>query len=181
MWRLLGRTDPMPSAMQARIAGSKGVWYISAPTDSTNAVHQEKWIEIKKSQLKFRPHDEDLEDARFESQRLSFELLKYSKPLSSSTLNLAFIPVLRDRGVAMQKITEQILVYLDFERKDLLDALDDPPSIRTWIHNHNALLEDSERENEMAWLGALPFTLVEKIIFLIEVCLSFLFAGASGF
>ena len=155
--------------MQARIGGAKGIWYISAPTDTTSSKHRDWWIEIKASQLKFKPHNSDLDDTRYDSQRLSFELLKHSKPLTSSTLNLAFLPILQDRGVPVHKICDQVLQHLNFERKILLESLHDPRSLRRWVNARYSLLEDSDRENDMAWLGGLPLSLIEKIIFLLEV------------
>lgn len=171
LWRILGRTDPIPSVFQARFRGAKGVWYISAPTDTTSADHRDKWIEIKGSQLKFQSHDEDLDDTTYNRQRSFFEVLKYSKPLTSSTLNLAFLPVLQDRGVPMHKICDQVAQHLDFERANLLQSLRDPRSARRWINTKYALLEDSDRDSDMAWLGGLPFSLIEKTIFLLEVTL----------
>ena len=169
MWGILERTDPIPSAIQARIGGAKGVWYISASTDTTSPKHRDIWIEIKDSQLKFSPHDDDLDDDKFDDLRLSFEVLKYSKPLTSSTLNLAFIPILQDRGVPMDKICDQIEHYLKFEREALIQSLRDPRSLRTWINSQYAFLDDNDREREIAWLGGLPFSLVEKVIILLEV------------
>ncbi|KAI9660480.1 MAG: hypothetical protein M1821_009830 [Bathelium mastoideum] len=173
IWRGLGRTDPLPSAFQARIGGAKGIWYISAPTDSISTdsistIHRSKWIEVKKSQLKFQPHDDDLDDTKFNRHRRTFDLLKHSKPLATSTLNLAFIPILKDRGVPVDKIHDQILEYLDFERETLLQSINSPQSLRRWIHNRNAMLEDSDREHEITWLGGFPFSLLERIIIMLE-------------
>ncbi|KAL9095038.1 MAG: hypothetical protein Q9165_002640 [Trypethelium subeluteriae] len=162
MWQTMEMTDPLPSAIQARIGGAKGVWYISAPTDTMSPEHRKRWIEIKESQLKFHPHDDDLEDANYDSQRLAFEVLKYSKPLTSSTLNLAFIPILQDRGVSIDSVCCQVRDHLDFERANLLQALNGPTSLRRWITARYTLPEDNDRDNGLTWLGGLPFSLREK-------------------
>ncbi|KAL9069775.1 MAG: hypothetical protein Q9157_006054 [Trypethelium eluteriae] len=168
MWQIMEMTDPLPSAIQARIGSAKGVWYISAPTDTTSSEHRKTWIEIKQSQLKFHPHDDDLVDKTCDRRRLAFEVLKYSKPLTSSTLNLAFIPILQDRGVSIDSIYRQVRDHLDFERENLLQALNGPTSLRRWINARYTLPEDNDRDNGLAWLGGLPFSLREKVIFLLE-------------
>lgn len=42
-----------PTAVQARIGGAKGVWYVDPLSDPRS---DEKWIEIRPSQMKFK-HD----------------------------------------------------------------------------------------------------------------------------
>ncbi|KAI9687656.1 MAG: hypothetical protein M1820_010413 [Bogoriella megaspora] len=169
IWRILGKTGPIPSAIQGRIAGAKGIWFLSAPTDTTSAEHREIWIEITDSQLKFSPHEEDLHDSTFDPRRTTFELLKYSQPLRSTTLHLSFLPILKDRGVPVEKLRSQIEGHLDSERDILMQTLDDPVKLRMWINARHSMLEESSRDGEVPWAAGLPLMATEKVILLLEV------------
>ncbi|KAK5079891.1 hypothetical protein LTR16_008533, partial [Cryomyces antarcticus] len=99
MWCDNSLDGPVPSAFQGRIGGAKGVWMISAPSETTDLEHTSIWIEITPSQTKFKPHDTDLDDATFDSNRLTFEMLKFSGPPKTSILHMSFLSILQDRGI----------------------------------------------------------------------------------
>ena len=68
-----GTQGHMPSAFQGRIGGAKGLW--SVDPDSSSGRDQSIWIEINKSQKKFEPHPEDGDEGRYDSHRLTFDLV----------------------------------------------------------------------------------------------------------
>lgn len=66
------------SAFQARINGAKGVWYISAPYDTSDPAQLGVWIEITPSQRKIRCRQEYLDDKCCEPGRWSFDVVRFS-------------------------------------------------------------------------------------------------------
>lgn len=167
IWQRLGRSGPIPSAFQARINGAKGVWIRSGPMDSTFANDNEVWIEISNSQRKFFPHDEDTPQS-FDSNRWTFEVVKYTQKLRSAALHLAFVPILLNRGVHLEDMQKLVVGALNNEKDDLLSAAKDPIKLRAWINQRYSCVEDYERMGGIRWQASLPFSLAEKIILLLE-------------
>ena len=165
MWKALNNASMIPSVFQARINGAKGVWIRSAPTDSADPRHQDMWIDINSSQRKFSAHAEDV-DSSFDEKRWTFELLRASGKPSMSSLHLAFIPILVDRGVSESNIEKLIRDVLDYERVELLQALENPCVFRSWLQSHTSSGE--RRPGGLPWEAGLPVSPVEKVIFLLE-------------
>lgn len=167
VWKIYSRItdtrDPMPSAFQARFAGAKGIWIISAEPSTNDPLHLEPWIEITPSQLKFDPHEEDCFDSSFDPHRLTFEVVNYSVSPRPSELHISFIPIMVDRGVPREVLERFILDRLDVEREELWATLQDRVKLYHWVHKHSASRVDPER-----WLAAMPQSLPEKIKLLLE-------------
>jgi hypothetical protein len=167
----LGLSGGTPSAYQGRINGAKGVWIVSGPTHSSKTDDKKIWIEISESQEKFKPHDEDTDDD-YDINRWTFEVIKATAPVKANTLNIAFIPILEDRGVqhaALQSFIKDIMVS---QRRELIACVKDPVALRAWVNRN--MVRDSDRINERLgnldkqWLGGLPFARVDRVMYLLE-------------
>ncbi|KAF2491915.1 hypothetical protein BU16DRAFT_564396 [Lophium mytilinum] len=168
IWRMQGKAGPVPSFCQARIGGAKGIWIASASSTTTNPAHRDIWIEITESQLKFNPHREDLNDDTYDSNRLTFEVVKFGTSVVNSELHLAFIPIMLDRGVPQATLIKLMNDRLDFERAELLQAVESPKTLRTWLNKQQAREEERQRDGDMLWQASMPLRLPEKLVFLLE-------------
>jgi tRNA U34 5-carboxymethylaminomethyl modifying enzyme MnmG/GidA len=127
------------------------------------------WIEFTPSQEKFEPCAHDLKHDRFDPSRLTFEIKNFSKPPKPDKLHIAFIPILRDRGVPADTIQKIIVDNLDRERDSMLQALKEPIRFRKWINEQHRAREEANREKELGFIGSLPALSAEKIILMLEV------------
>ncbi|KAH7128366.1 RNA dependent RNA polymerase-domain-containing protein [Dendryphion nanum] len=168
IWRVYkgatGTNDPMPSAFQGRIGGAKGLWVVNAEYSSNNHDHQDIWIKISESQLKFEPHREDLDDSQYNRHRLTFELVNYSSAPAPSDLHISFIPIMVDRGVPIKDIANIMTERLDIERQTLLEILPDPVKMYDWHYKQGP----RTRDDNIPWQAALPHALDEKVRLLLE-------------
>lgn len=85
VWEALKQSGPVPAAFQGRIGGAKGVWIRSDSADTASVADREIWIEISESQLKFEAHAEDLDDQTYDRDRVTFEVLKWTRSVSASS------------------------------------------------------------------------------------------------
>jgi hypothetical protein len=166
VWRLLGKPGTIPSAFQARIGTAKGVWMISGATDSHNADDHKIWIEITASQSKFQAHDADFADDSFDEHRLTFEVVKSSSMPSTAGMNLAFLPILEDRGVPRERLERILSDRLDRDRAELLSILHDTIALRKWVHEQCSSGDNTS--TSMQWQAGLPLPGSEKVIMLLE-------------
>jgi hypothetical protein len=163
----LGIKGVRPVAFQARINGCKGVWMISAPYDTTEPKHLKRWGYMSESQRKVMPRDEDFSSG-CEIGRWSFELVKYISLPKSSTLNLDFIPILRNRHVSRDTLRQVIESQLDIDFSAFLESLNDPVSLRRWLHSEFSRMEKLNRKLGIREAGNFPSDWVEKSILLLE-------------
>ncbi|KAG9721366.1 hypothetical protein KCU73_g14266, partial [Aureobasidium melanogenum] len=163
----LGIKGVRPVAFQGRINGCKGVWMISAPYDTTEPKHRRKWIHMTESQRKVIPRDEDLTKS-CEPDRWSFELVKFTSPPKPSTLNLDFIPILKNRHISQDTLQEVIESQLEMDFSALLESLNDPVSLRRWLHSEFSGMEELNRKLGIKEAGNFPSDWVEKSIILLE-------------
>ncbi|KAF2874093.1 RNA dependent RNA polymerase-domain-containing protein [Massariosphaeria phaeospora] len=161
----LDRNEPMPCAFQGRIGGAKGMWVVCAEAYTKSSTDLDLWIEITPSQLKFEPHQDDLDDnASYDVHRLTFEHVQHSSPPVRSDLHLSFIPILVDRGVQPAVIANLANERLDAEREELMEVLKAPVKIHHWVHK-----ESGSREDELIqYQAGLPHSLPEKLKLLLE-------------
>ena len=163
---------PVPSAFQARIAGAKGMWIVD-PCKSHYAEDRNQdgssWISITPSQVKFQSHPIDKlcpADANRED-RMTFEVVKYSKPLRPTVLNFNLIVILEARGVPRKVFEDLSIEYLSSELADQRAAITDMCLFRKWIHDNSSMLHD---EGQDTWAAGLPISISDRIILLLEVC-----------
>lgn len=155
---------PLPSAFQGRIGGAKGMWMISAESFTKDPDHLAIWIKISDSQLKFKPHEADLSDDTFDPDRLKFEVSNFASAPAPSELHIAFIPILVDRGVPRDVIADYMVERMDADRAELLSRLADPVKMFEYVYRRSA----SSSDKDVQWQAAMPATLDEKIILLLE-------------
>ncbi|KAH0037804.1 hypothetical protein KCU78_g1605, partial [Aureobasidium melanogenum] len=163
----LGIKGVRPVAFQGRINGCKGVWMISAPYDTTEPKHRRKWIHMTESQRKVIPRGEDLTKS-CEPDQWSFELVKFTSPPKPSTLNLDFIPILKNRHVSEDTLQGVIESQLEMDFTAFLDSLNDPVSLRRWLHSEFSGMEELNRKLGIKEAGNFPSDWVEKSILLLE-------------
>jgi hypothetical protein len=167
----LGRTDPLPAAIQGRIGGAKGVWVRSGPADSTTAEDTAVWIKIRKSQLKFAPHESDT-DEKCDPHRWTFEVShwtdSHTHDSSVSGLHMDMIPLLVDRGVPVESLEAVVSEALLAQHENITDVLNDRTKTRYWLRDQEGSMEDSMEEKDIDTGSALPISLVGKAKYLLE-------------
>ncbi|KAI9374503.1 RNA dependent RNA polymerase-domain-containing protein [Aspergillus egyptiacus] len=92
----LGIVGNTPSAFQGRIAGAKGLWMVDAH-QSHISTDDDVWIQISDSQLKIRPHPREWQEP-VDDEQLTFEVVKWSKPLHPVDLNIQLLAILDHGG-----------------------------------------------------------------------------------
>ncbi|USP80322.1 hypothetical protein yc1106_07596 [Curvularia clavata] len=163
IWRLYkettGVTGPLPSAFQGRIGGAKGLWVINTDSYTKDPRHLKPWIKINGSQKKFDlPHDKP-------PHHRTFEVSNYSSAPSPSELHVSFIPILIDRGVSREAISNLMSDCLENDRMKLLDVVGDLVKLHEWIYRNGAKAKPGE---EVIWQAGLPVSLEERIQLLLE-------------
>jgi hypothetical protein len=163
LWELYrsitGSTEPLPSAFQGRIGGAKGMWMISSAPHNRHEAHQDIWIEVTDSQLKFKPTKDDEDDNLYNPHRLTFNYLKHSFVKGSTDLHMSFIPILVDRGVDGKVLAKFMAARLEEETKQLLEMISDPVRLHNWITKQSSTAPAS---GILPWQAALPQALPEK-------------------
>ncbi|PVH93172.1 hypothetical protein DM02DRAFT_619483 [Periconia macrospinosa] len=166
IWRMYRKAtdfkEGLPSILQGRIGGAKGVWMICGEPSTTNPNELAIWIEVTNSQLKFEPHDEDRDELNYDRHRLTFEYLNHSSRPTPSALHKSFIPILVDRGVSQDVIARLAKDRLDIDRENLQGMLSDSEKLYHWLH------QQSPPEKELVWEAALPKSLPNKIRCLLQ-------------
>ncbi|GBC02694.1 hypothetical protein RclHR1_04760009 [Rhizophagus clarus] len=139
-----------PSAIQGRIGGAKGVWYIDPHKDFSG----NKWIEIRESQIKYKHNF----DSNFIHLRTLEVLHVACSPTSPGTLNSQFIRVLYDNGVSVGVFCTKIKNYIEKVKYEVVGC-EDPRSLITWVTKntnvmrkrleclHDHFKEESDDEN----------------------------------
>ncbi|KAJ4987122.1 RNA-directed RNA polymerase [Stagonosporopsis vannaccii] len=163
--RTTGASGPLPSVIQGRIGGAKGMWMVNAEPFSKDPEDLAVWIEISDSQLKFEPHEADLSDETFDQHRLTFEVTEVSSSPAHADLHIAFISILADRSVSRDVLADVMIEQLNSKRTDLLERLLDLLRMYEYIYRNGT---SSSGRVDMQCRAALPEALDEKIKFLLE-------------
>lgn len=161
--------DQMPSIFQGRIGGAKGVWMVDALGEQpfNSGSRQDFWIEITDSQLKFEPHPQD---AMFpDTARVTFEVIKYSKKLSATTLSFQLMPILEDRGVPYEVLKRLLEEDLTARVGELEVAMDSTLALRKWNQEVNPVFEERLRNGGIEMAGGMPDSVPERINWFVEV------------
>lgn len=138
---LLG-IDEEISLVQGRINGAKGTWTASDSWGTKEVSHQDIWIEIRESQLKVEPREEDLNNERCDEDRWCFDVKGYSRPPRISHLHKDFLQVLEDRGVPSQTLLDIVKEGVDPPIEELREMIDNPGKLAYWLQRC------SQREHE---------------------------------
>lgn len=159
--------DGIPTAFQARFNGAKGVWHRSCSLQDATRDDWDVWIEITPSQRKFPRHLDDTDDS-YDPERWRFGVVRWTTTRSeSSALNLAFIPILKDRGVKLEVLEALAKRQLRAEEAEVLEALSTPQSLLQWLHRHFSLLEKRHADGT-DWSGGMPVSDVEKLVYFVQ-------------
>ncbi|RHZ43398.1 RNA dependent RNA polymerase [Aspergillus thermomutatus] len=115
---LLGITGNTPSAFQGRIAGAKGLWMVDRHHSDISVGDDGFWIQISDSQLKIHPHPQAWREP-VDDEKLTFEVVKWSKPLHPVKLNIQLLAILEHGGQIREYIAKLTragirAVYQDF-------------------------------------------------------------------
>lgn len=116
----LGITGSTPSSFQGRIAGAKGLWMVDKHASHVAAGPDDIWIQISDSQLKIGPHPRDWPPDSVDDEKLTFEVVRWSKPLHPVALNIQLLAILEHGGPVRNYIGEITragiqALYRDFE------------------------------------------------------------------
>ncbi|CAG8481500.1 1771_t:CDS:2 [Paraglomus brasilianum] len=128
-----------PCAMQGRIGGAKGLWYIDPMMDSSG-----NWIQIRKSQLKYWIYGKD---EKLLKERADDELLRtldvckvFQAPRIPGSLNSQFIPVLAYGGVNVNVFTEILKENIEKLKSAVINC-NDPIKLIKWLEDTGNLMK----------------------------------------
>lgn len=167
---MLGIDSHVPSAFQGRIGGAKGLWMVDVeeePLYLNLSSGHDFWIEISESQEKFEPHPVDL--IAPDPDRVTFEVVSWSKPLRSAALNFQLIPILEDRGVPRSGLARLLREDLTFQIAQQKGSMEDPITFRKWNHDMESATDERAKVEGVKSLGSLPELSSERINWLLDV------------
>ena len=160
--------DYIPSVFQGRIGGAKGVWIVDSLNEIPNRNDNDDalWIEITDSQLKFNAQGIDLINP--DPDRVTFEVISWSKELASTKLYYQLIPILQDRGVPAHVF--KTLLEQDLSKKigELEEAMNDALALRKWNQCNNSTKSERLRYGGVQMCGGLPESEAEKINWFVD-------------
>jgi len=119
--------DEMPAAVQGRLGGAKGMWFVDPNADRSS---KDVTIFVTKSQRKFQRHDIDTE---MDWARSTLFVCSYSKEPAEANLNTQLIPILSMQGVPFETFKELLEQHIDHELAALLKATQNKVALRTWL------------------------------------------------
>ena len=163
----MGMGGNVPAAFQARIGGAKGLWIVD--TLGEKVPGQERWIEITDSQLKYPWHQ--IDEAHADRQRMTFEVVDFSRPLRPAALTFQLMLILLDRGVPEH-------IFIKLAREDMTEkteqieaAMVSGLALRLWNQQTNPTADLPLGNDSLEMLAGFPLSTVEQINRLTEACL----------
>ncbi|KAL4805969.1 RNA dependent RNA polymerase-domain-containing protein [Aspergillus unguis] len=118
---ILGITGNTPSAFQGRIAGAKGLWMVDRHQSELSA-EDDVWIQISDSQLKIKPHPREWQEP-VDDDKLTFEVVKWSKPPHPVDLNIQLLAILDHGGHVKEYIADLARMGIQAVARDFEDVL----------------------------------------------------------
>ncbi|KAJ5737645.1 uncharacterized protein N7483_002770 [Penicillium malachiteum] len=116
----------IPSAFQGRIAGAKALWMVNKNQSKYQSFCEDDgddlWVEISDSQLKIFPHPQEW-TGTIDDEKLTFEVVSWSKPLHLVELNIQLLVILAHGGNVRDYIAELARRGLDKLAEDLESVL----------------------------------------------------------
>ncbi|EXJ93869.1 hypothetical protein A1O1_02262 [Capronia coronata CBS 617.96] len=162
IWAKHGGEGPVPSAVQGRIGGAKGLWLVDYSGAFPNVSGRQYWIQISQDQLKIKPHPRDRPDAD-ECQR-TFEVLKFTGECKQAHLNLQLITILEDRGVPRKALRALLEADTQTYSESLKAAMRDSKALRLWMQDYGL----ASRSEARRLLGSFPIEHREQAKLLLE-------------
>ena len=83
-------------------------------------------------------------------------------------MNLDFIPILQNRHISRDTLRQVIERQLEIDFSAFFESLDDPVSLRRWLHSEFGGMEEMNRKLGIREAGNFPSDWVEKSILLLE-------------
>lgn len=118
----LGISGNTPSCFQGRIAGAKGLWMVDRHRSNLFADDDDVWIQISDSQLKIKPHPGSWREP-VDKEKLTFEVVKWSKPLHPVELNVQLLGILENGSSVKEYIAELTREGIDALYQDFAEVL----------------------------------------------------------
>ncbi|KAK2469549.1 hypothetical protein H9L39_18820 [Fusarium oxysporum f. sp. albedinis] len=141
--------DFLPTAIQARIGGAKGLWMM----DLSPYPSDERWIEIYPSQRKWDCNWSD-------PAHRTLEVVSVSSYTGPASLNLQFIPILEERAIDRKlmrtTICERIEKHLRNDLGNAKAAMEIPEVFRKWIHETSFTTFGDSQDGTSWFVGGLP-------------------------
>lgn len=164
----MGLVGNVPTAFQARIGGAKGLWIVDTLGEKVSS--QEKWIEVTDQQLKYPWHT--IDEVYADGQRMTFEVVNFSRPPRSATMNFQLMPILIDRGVPECIFTELVKEDMTEKAEQIEAAMASGLALRLWNQQTNPTAESRLGNGSIEMLGGFPRSKPEQINQLTEVGLA---------
>ncbi|KAL8691947.1 MAG: hypothetical protein Q9218_002929 [Villophora microphyllina] len=157
--------DSIPSVFQGRIAGAKGIWMVDSLDEKIGGPNGEDWIEITDSQLKL---EANVVDKLYPDQeRVTFEVLDFSRPLATANLNFQLMPILAERKVPFEVFRNLLEADLTARVAELEVAMESGLAIRKWNQEVNPVSTTRDAHG-VSMHGGIPATTSEKINWFVE-------------
>lgn len=134
--------------------------------ESIGGPNGDKWIEITDSQLKFEP--DAMDNLYPEVERVTFEVLTYSRTLIPASLNFQLMPILAERKVPSKVFCDLLEADLTAKVAELEVAMESGLSIREWNQDVNFVMGERAAHG-LGMHGGMPSRLLEKINWFVEV------------
>ena len=134
IWGAYGGEGEVPSAVQGRISGAKGLWIVDYQARFGGCSQRDYWIEIADSQLKIHPHPRDRNEA--DAVQRTFEVLKFWGDCKEGHFNTQLVTILEDRGIPWDLFRQALETDLKSFVDSLSNALADPVALRLWMQEH---------------------------------------------
>ncbi|MCJ1313593.1 hypothetical protein MMC25_007272 [Agyrium rufum] len=169
IWEKLKINSQMPSAFQGRIGGAKGMWFVDLINETLpgpKVTTSDIWIEITDSQLKFEGHP--IDEHSPDPGRVTFDVLSWSTPLSSSALSFQLIPILVDRGVPKDTLEKLLEDDLTAKAAAIEEAMESGMLLRRWMQTIQPCLSERLGYGGIEWQGGLPRSRIEQINWFVE-------------
>lgn len=155
----------VPSAFQGRIGEAKGLWIVDYSTQGSD----QGWIETYPSQRKWERTDGFFGLAEeYDEEQRTFEVIKWSGPLKSAALTLQFLPLLEDRGVPREAISQLLINGLTHEMGQMVAAVQDPQSFRKWIRDNHSGVSKRLKTGVVNFKAGMPESFEETLNMLLD-------------
>jgi len=165
IWAAYGGVGEVPSAVQGRVGGAKGLWLVDYHNTFPDVSERGFWIQVSDSQLKIKPHPRDISDA--DPAQRTFEVLKHSRPCKEGHLNFQFLTILEDRRVPRAVLCEALLADTRRYSDSLIEAVgnSNPIELRSFMHKYH---RSTRSDEQIALLGSFPNDRNEQINMLLD-------------
>lgn len=138
-----------------------------APPHALEELKNDVWIKTTPSQRKFYRNPEDLHDDKYDRHRLTFEVLEWSRKVSTSRFYLDHLPILEDRGVTRDVFERALHVELDLEREGAHRAWSNSFACARWLQANTSMVTTQSESTE--WYGTWKKTYADMAQTLIQV------------